>query len=147
MAHLQTCCNRSMSYIGVPELNVAEVPQEWSITSRVNHLSLDPVTMLLLMQPRMWLIFWVAGAQCQLMLSFSLTNTSKSFLSALTQFIPKSTLIFGISPIQVQDHTLSLVKLHIYMGPPFKPYHQLQNISWCWQQTCWRCTQSHCPCH
>ena len=58
---------------------------QWSLMSRAegdNHLP-DLLAILLLVQPKTQLAFWVASAHWQLMLSLS-TNTPKSFFSELT---------------------------------------------------------------
>lgn len=75
MVFLWTCYNRSMSlYWGL---------QSWTQYSWRRTTSLSLLVMLLLMEPRIRLAVWGAGACYRVMLSFTSTNTPESFLSEL----------------------------------------------------------------
>jgi len=103
-----------------PELDI--VVQMGSHQNRIEGriTSLDLLATLLLMQPKIWWIFWAASTHCQLMASFSSTSTPKSFSSGLLS-IPSSALpvlILGVAPTQVQDPALGLVEPHeVHVGP------------------------------
>ncbi|KAK4829642.1 hypothetical protein QYF61_005935 [Mycteria americana] len=60
--------------------------------------SLALLATLLWMQPRIRLAFWAASAHCQVMLSFSSTNTPKSFSSGLPSIpsLPSLYLCLGL---------------------------------------------------
>ena len=59
----------------------------------------------------MWLAFWAGTAHCQLVSSFSSTNTLCGG-TAFHPFIAHSVLIAGIVPTLVQDLALGLAELH-----------------------------------
>jgi len=63
------------------------------------------------MQPRMPLAFWAASAHCQLIFSFSSTNTPKS-RAACNPLIPQAVSMFGFVPTQVQVLALGLDELY-----------------------------------
>jgi len=84
---------------------------EWK--GRITSLYL--LAILLLMQPSVQLAFWTESTCCQLLSSFSSTNTPKSFLEGLLS-IPS--LIPGVAPAQMQDLALGFVESHeVHMGP------------------------------
>ena len=61
--------------------------------------SLDLLATLLLMQPRIQLAFWDLNTHCQVLLSFSLANTPKSFLVGLLSIhSPPSLHLFLVLP-------------------------------------------------
>ncbi|PKU40783.1 testosterone 17-beta-dehydrogenase 3-like [Limosa lapponica baueri] len=60
----------------------------------------------------MQLAFWAASAHCRLMLSFSSTNTPKSFSSGLLSSHSLPNFVPGIATSQMQDLALDLVELH-----------------------------------
>ena len=79
----------------VPGLQSWTQDSTWGLTSaeqRGRITSLDLLAMLLLIQPRIQLPFWVARPHCHVMLSFLSTSTPKSFSSGLLPILSVSCL-------------------------------------------------------
>ncbi|KAK4831337.1 hypothetical protein QYF61_017468 [Mycteria americana] len=128
VALLWTHSNRPMSFLCWGPQSGMQYSVGWGLMRagyRGRITSLDLLVTLLLMQPRIWLAFWAASAHCWLMLSFSSTNTPKSFSSgraALNPFSAQPVFVLGIAPTHVQDLALGPVELHeVRTGPPLKP--------------------------
>ena len=70
--------------------------------------------MLLLMQPRIWLVFWPESAHFWCMSSFSSTSYPQILLSraALNPFILQPVLTLRVVLAHVQDLALGLVEPH-----------------------------------
>jgi len=78
------------------------------------------MTMLLSMQPGMWLAFWAVSAFLAHFQFF--IHQYPQFLllgAALSLLMVQPVSVFGIAPSHVQDLTLGLFDLHVvHMGPP-----------------------------
>lgn len=94
-----------------PELNVVLQVGLHKGRAEGTTTSLATLAIPLLMQPRVYLASYTAGACCQLILSFSSTITSKPSSSGLlSTHITQTVSVFGIALIQVQHLTLDLVE-------------------------------------
>ena len=95
--------------------------------------------MLHLMQPRIRLAFWAARVHCWLMSSFPST------MGCLDPGVKSCIWIWWnswCSPGPTAQTCLGLSGWH-----PIPLVYWSHTISWCQQQTCWRCTRSYCQCH
>lgn len=107
----------------------------------------------LLMQPRMYLAFWYMSTHSWLMLSFLSTNTHKSFLPGwhFICFLPSLCLCLGFPWLRRSTLYVALVNKSLNS---VKVLLDGRAALWCWphqtalghQQTCWGCTEPHCPC-
>lgn len=97
----------------------------WSLTRvqlRGRITSFYKLAMLLCMQPRVWLSFWVASAHCQLKSNFSFTCIPKPFSSGLLS-IHLSHILYWYRGLSQPKCRTCLVELHEFF--PLKPVQAL----------------------
>jgi len=103
-----------------PELNAG-----LQVSERLGSIIfLDLLATILLMQYMIRLVFWVASAYCQLLLSFSSPSIPKTFSSELlsNQSLPRLYLYLGLTQPRCRTLHLALVELQeVYMSPILRP--------------------------
>jgi len=129
VAFLWTCCNNSMSFLCWWPQNRHCTPDEISQEQRGRIISLDLLVTHILMQLGIWLAFWAASTHCQLTLSFSSTNTPKSFSSGLLSSHSPLKLYLCLGLPQPARRTLHLALVN-FMRQAWSHLSSLSRFLW-----------------